>query len=167
MVAPEGLGELRRLAVADASRDLDHRQVGRLQQRGAVLHPHRGQLVAEGAAGQLREDALELTIRGRDIPRDVVQADASLSVALLDRECGVGEEHDAVRGGRRSQAAAAEPRGSAVTGGRGHRQVGRGVAVAEQLEAPSETAAVQRTSKGGLLADDDQLALAGMQAAIC
>ena len=49
--------------------------------------------------------------------------------------------------------------------GRGHRRVGRGVAVAEQLEAPSETAAVQRTSKGGLLGDHDQLALAGVQAA--
>jgi hypothetical protein len=106
-VPSEGLCELRGLAVADTSRDLDHRQVGRLQGRGTVLHPDRGELVTKGAAGILGEDALELMVRGRHRPRDVVQAQARLSAALLDRERGVGEERGAVRGGRWAQAAAA------------------------------------------------------------
>jgi len=47
VVAPEGPGELRGLAVADATRNVRDANVGRLQQGGAVLHPDGRELVTE------------------------------------------------------------------------------------------------------------------------
>src|SRR3978361_1629916 len=39
VVTPEGLGELRGLAIADAPRDLAHGQAARREQLGGALHP--------------------------------------------------------------------------------------------------------------------------------
>jgi len=49
VVAAEGPGEPRGLAVADATRDVRDANVRRLQQDGAVLHPAGRELVTECA----------------------------------------------------------------------------------------------------------------------
>ena len=85
-MAAERLGELCRLAVADAARDVGDRQVGALQQRGRVLHAHRGHLVAERAAGELGEHALELALGGRDLAGHVAEREVGLTMAREDLE---------------------------------------------------------------------------------
>ena len=50
LVATERLGELRRLAVADALGDLAHGQAVRREQGCGALHAHPGQMLAEGRA---------------------------------------------------------------------------------------------------------------------
>ena len=54
LVAPERLGELGGLAVADAVGDLAHGQRARGEHLGRLLHPHAGQVVAEGGARRSR-----------------------------------------------------------------------------------------------------------------
>ena len=60
MVAAEGLGELRRLAVAHAMGDLADRQPTGGEHLGRALHAHRGEVLAEGRAADLGVGALEL-----------------------------------------------------------------------------------------------------------
>ena len=63
MVAAEGLGELGRLAVADAVGDLaDGRPTGREHLSGA-LHAHRREVLAEGGAADLGVGPLQLAAR--------------------------------------------------------------------------------------------------------
>jgi len=50
-MAPEGLGELRRLVIAHTRRDDPHRQLVRSEQLARVLHPHRRKLFAEPETG--------------------------------------------------------------------------------------------------------------------
>src|SRR4051794_25407009 len=73
VVAAEGLGELRGLAVADAMGDVPHGQAADAQQLGGALHPDGGQVLTEGRLTDLRVGALKLTARRGDAPRDVVQ----------------------------------------------------------------------------------------------
>src|SRR4051794_6102205 len=64
LVATEGLGELRRLAVADALGDLAHGQAVRGEKGCSALHANPGQMFAEGRASDLRIGALQLAARG-------------------------------------------------------------------------------------------------------
>jgi hypothetical protein len=130
-----------------------------------VVHPHRGQLVAEGAAGELGEDALELAARRGDLVGDVPEGEVRIGVALLDRQRRVDEEIGAVHGSRRPLP---WPRRGGARAGRAgrppRRQVVDALAVAEQLEAPGEARPVQRPAHGRLETDHDELVLPGAQA---
>ena len=72
-VAAEGLGELRRLAVADPRATSRTRQAAGGEQLGGAVHAHRGQVLAERRVADLGVRALELAARGRDAAGDVVE----------------------------------------------------------------------------------------------
>src|SRR4051812_10799268 len=82
-VAPERLGELGRLAVPDAGRNLADRHRAGGQQLGGAGHPHPGQVLAERGAADLGEGPLELAARGGQAPGDVIQREL-LGVLALD-----------------------------------------------------------------------------------
>src|SRR5918994_1164104 len=82
-MAPEGLGELGRLAVAHAVRDLAHGQAAAGQQLGGLLHPHAREVVAERGLADLRVGALQLAARGGDPARDLVEREVA-AVLLVD-----------------------------------------------------------------------------------
>src|SRR5215213_8244077 len=86
LVAAERLGELRRLAVPHAVRDLAHGQAAVGEQLGGPLHPHTGEVLAERGPADLGVRALELAARGRDPARDVVEEDVGGEVLLDDRD---------------------------------------------------------------------------------
>src|SRR4051794_34278186 len=91
LVAAEGLGELGRLAVADTARDLAHGQATPRQQLGRALHPDAGEMLAERRAADLGVGALELTARGGDAARDVVEGQVRGVLGLDDLD-GILEE---------------------------------------------------------------------------
>src|SRR3712207_6723852 len=72
VVAPERLGELRGLAVADAVGDLAHRQPPIPQKVEGLAHAHARYMRAEARAADLGEGALQLPARGGEAARDVV-----------------------------------------------------------------------------------------------
>src|SRR3954447_21394563 len=91
VVAAEGLGELRRLAVADPPGDVaDGQRAGR-QEVGGAVHAHAGEMLAERRVPDLAVGALELAPRGRHAPRDVVEGEIG-AVFLRDDRGGVVEE---------------------------------------------------------------------------
>ena len=73
VVAPERLGELGRLAVADALGDLADGQDPARQQVGRRVHANAGQMRAERRVADLGVGALQLAPRGRDAAGDVVE----------------------------------------------------------------------------------------------
>ena len=74
--APERLRELRRLAVADAARDLAHGHAGAGEQLGGAVHPDARELLAERRVADLGVGALELAPRRGDAARDRRRATA-------------------------------------------------------------------------------------------
>ena len=84
-MASERLGELGRLAVTDAVRDLAHGEHARGEQIGGAIHPHLRQVVAERRVPDLRVGTLELTSRGGRSAGDVVEREVGRVVALDDR----------------------------------------------------------------------------------
>ena len=83
-MAPEHLGELGGLPVADgAGHDLDRQSSGRKQLRGAV-HPGALELAAEACVADLREGALELPPAGGDLVGDHGQREIGFAVAASD-----------------------------------------------------------------------------------
>src|SRR3954469_5886615 len=101
VVAAERLGELRRLAIADAVGDLAHGQAAPAEHLGGALHPDRREVVAERRAPDLGVRALELAARGRDAARDVVEREVR-GVLGLDDGGGVLVEAGAVTDGGRA-----------------------------------------------------------------
>src|SRR3954469_24946078 len=97
-MAPERLGELGRLAVAHAVRDLAHGQRPRREHLGRAVHAHGGEVLAEGRPADLAVRALELAPRGGDAAGDVVERDLSRVLGLDDRD-GVLEEAGPVADG--------------------------------------------------------------------
>ena len=85
MMAPERLGELGGLAVADAPCDLPHRQRSARQQLGGCVHPDPRQMRAERRMPDLRLGPLQLAPRGRDTARDLVQRELTLVLLGHDR----------------------------------------------------------------------------------
>ena len=87
MVAPEGLRELCRLAVANPAGHLSDRQRALAQQLVRAAHPDLGQERAEARAPRLGEGALELAARGGEATGDGVelQVVGVLAVDDLDR----------------------------------------------------------------------------------
>src|SRR5918993_2802970 len=83
VMAPERLGELGRLAVADVVRHLADGQAPLAQEIERAPHAHARYVAAEARLADLREGALELAPRGRKAPRDVVELER-LSVLALD-----------------------------------------------------------------------------------
>src|SRR4051812_31893915 len=100
-VAAERLRELRRLAVADAARDLAHGQAGVAEQRRRALHAHARQVLAEGRVADLGVGALQLAARRRDAARDVVEREVGGELLVHDRD-RVLEERRPVVDRRRS-----------------------------------------------------------------
>ena len=98
MVAAEGLGELRRLAIADPMGDFADRQAPHAEHLGGPVHPHGGQVLAESGVADLRVGALELAPAGRDAARDVVEAEVRGVLGLDDRG-GLLEEARAMADG--------------------------------------------------------------------
>src|SRR4051794_4861481 len=101
LVAAEGLGELGRLAVADAARDLAHGQAAPRQQLGRALHPDTGEVLAERRVADLGVRALELAARGGDAARDVVEGQVRAVLGLDDLD-GILEEAGPVADGVRA-----------------------------------------------------------------
>src|SRR5215210_908522 len=66
LMAAERLGELRRLAVADAVRHFPHGEAAAGEQLGGPLHPHAREVLAERGVADLGVGALQLAPRGRD-----------------------------------------------------------------------------------------------------
>ena len=60
-MAPEGLGELRRLPVSHAMRDLAHGDAPAGEELGGPFHSHRGEVLSERGSADLGECALELS----------------------------------------------------------------------------------------------------------
>src|SRR5918992_3938191 len=89
--APERLGELRRLAVADPVRDLAHRHAGAREQLGGAVHPHGRELLPERRPTDLGVGALELAARGGDSAGDQLERQLARVLALDDRR-RVGED---------------------------------------------------------------------------
>src|SRR4051812_12941501 len=73
LIAPEGLREPRRLAVADPVRHLAHGQRARGEHFGRFCHADAGQVISERGLADLGVGPLELTARRRDASCDVVQ----------------------------------------------------------------------------------------------
>ena len=63
--APEGLDEVRGLAVAHQTRDVGHRQRLVGEELGGVAQPHRAQMGGEGGQPDLVVGAFELARRDR------------------------------------------------------------------------------------------------------
>src|SRR4051794_40786314 len=101
VVAAERLGELRRLAIADAMGHLANGQAAPAEHLRGALHPDRRQVVAERRAPDLGVGALELAARGRDAARDVVEREVGRVLGLDDRG-GVLVEAGAVTDGGRA-----------------------------------------------------------------
>ena len=97
-MAAERLGELGRLAVADAVGDLAHGQAPARQQLGGPLHAHLRQVLAERRVADLGVGALQLAARGRDAAGDVVEGEVARVVLLDDRD-GVVEQAGPVADG--------------------------------------------------------------------
>src|SRR3954447_6087712 len=84
VVAPERLGELRGLAVADPPGDLPDGQRVVVQQLGGLLHPDAGEVLAEGRVADLGVRALQLAAGGGDAPGDVVEGQVGPELLLDD-----------------------------------------------------------------------------------
>ena len=84
VMAPEGLGELRRLPVSHSMRDFAHGDAPAGEELGGPFHSHRCQVLPERGPADLGECALELTSRGRDTPRDVVERHVAGVLPLQD-----------------------------------------------------------------------------------
>src|SRR5215218_7672829 len=63
LVAAERLGELGRLAVPDAARDLADGEAAAGEELRGALHPHAREVLAEGRVADLGVGALELAAR--------------------------------------------------------------------------------------------------------
>src|SRR3954452_8981073 len=98
VVAAERLGELRRLAVANAMGHLAHGHAVAREHLRRPLHPHAREVVAERRAPDLGVRALELAARGGDAARDVVEREVGGVLGLNDRG-GVLEVAGAVADG--------------------------------------------------------------------
>ena len=84
VVAPERLGELGGLPVADAVGHVAHGHVPLAEQLEGAPHPHFRHVRAEARLAHLGERPLELAPRGGEPPRDVVQLDRVGVLALDD-----------------------------------------------------------------------------------
>jgi hypothetical protein len=85
VVAAEGLGELRGLAIADPVGDLADGRAAAAEHVGGALHAHRGEVLAERRVADLRVGALELTAARGDPSGDVVEAQVGGELGLDDR----------------------------------------------------------------------------------
>src|SRR3954454_10160076 len=84
VVAPERLGELRRLAVADPPGDLADGQRVVVQEEGGLLHADGREVLAEGRPSDLGVGALQLAARGGDAAGDVVEGEIGAELLLDD-----------------------------------------------------------------------------------
>jgi hypothetical protein len=85
VVAPEGLGELGRLAVAHAVRDLADGEPAARQQLARALHAHGREVLPERGVPDLGIGALQLPARRCDTTRDVVQGQLGAELGFDDR----------------------------------------------------------------------------------
>jgi hypothetical protein len=83
-MAAEGLGELRRVSVADRRRHLLDGARPVSQQLHGVFHAHPLELAPKARSTGLRERSLELAARGRYLSRDGVEGDGLVPKAKLD-----------------------------------------------------------------------------------
>ncbi len=97
-IPPERLGELRRLAVSDAARDLADGQAALAEHAGGAVHAHTGQMFAERGVADLGVGALELAARRGDPAGDVVEGELG-GVLLFDDGDRVLEERRPVMDG--------------------------------------------------------------------
>jgi hypothetical protein len=84
VVAPEDLGELRRLPVAHRRGHILDRERSVEQELGGARHPDALQLAAEAGAARLGEGALKLPPRGRDLVRHARKRELLIAVAPRD-----------------------------------------------------------------------------------
>src|SRR4051794_23102204 len=87
MMAAERLGELRRLAVADARRDVAHRHRPGLEKLERAPHADLGHVRAEARVADLAERPLQLAARSRETPSDMVQLEVCRVLVLDDLFC--------------------------------------------------------------------------------
>lgn len=73
VMAPECLGELCRLSVADPMGDLSHREAGVGEQFRGTVHADRGEVLSKRRMTDLLVRPLKLASRGGDSMRDVVE----------------------------------------------------------------------------------------------
>jgi hypothetical protein len=85
VVAAKGLGELRRLAVADPVGHVAHGRASASEHVGGAFHAHGRQVLAKGRVADLGVRALQLAAAGGHAASDVVEAEIGGELHLDDR----------------------------------------------------------------------------------
>ena len=93
-MAPEGLREIRGLAIADPHSHLAHGRPPAAKKLDSAAHPDIREITAEGRPADLGEGALQLAPRGEDASRQQLDVEVTIVLGLDDRH-GLPEDRPA------------------------------------------------------------------------